>query len=103
MRLKLSVAQCIVFYFRNTTQPYEQLVLSEEEVFAAAFVSFSRNPCSASFATLPEDTINRLQLVPNVAAGILTGTRWSERVISLLSPSSTGCQSNFTLASRCSP
>lgn len=103
MQLKLSVEQYIMFYFRNATRLYQQLALSEEEVFTPAFVSFNLNHCNAFFASLPEHTINRLQLVPNVAAGILTGTRWSECVISLLSPSPTGCQSNFTLASRCSP
>ena len=103
MQLKLSVEKCIIFYFRNTTRLCQQLALSEAEVFAPAFVSFNLNHCNALFASLPEHTINRPQLVPNVAAGILTGTRWSERVIPLLSPSGTGCQSNFTLASRCSP
>lgn len=103
MQLKLSVEQCIIFYFRNTTWPCQQLALSEAEVFVPALVSFNLNHYNAAFASLSEHTINRLQLVPNVAAGILTGTRWSEHVIPLLSPSSTGCQSNFTLASRSSP
>lgn len=96
-------SKCTNFYFRNTAWLCQQLALSEAEVFAPAFVSFHLNHCNALFASLLEHKINRLQLVSNVAAGILTGTRWSEHIIPLLSPSSTACQSNFTLAPRCSP
>ncbi|MGH0161650.1 UNVERIFIED_CONTAM: hypothetical protein FKN15_041320 [Acipenser sinensis] len=60
------------YHLRNISKVCPYLSLPDAEILRHAFVSSRLDYCNSLYGGLPANTINRLQLVQNAAARILT-------------------------------
>ncbi len=72
------------FHLRNIAKLRNMLSVSDAEKLVHAFMTSRRNYCNALLGGCPPSSINKLQIVQNAAARVLTRSRKYDHIIPIL-------------------
>ncbi len=79
-----SISKTAFYHFRNISKVRSLLSQSDSEKLVHAFISSRLDYCNGLFAGLAKQTLNKLQLIQNAAARVLTRTRRCEHITPVL-------------------
>ncbi|KAF7708165.1 hypothetical protein HF521_017222, partial [Silurus meridionalis] len=79
------VTKTAYFHFRNIAKIRNMLSISDAEKLIHAFMTSRIDYCNALLAGCPASLINKLQLVQNAAARVLTRSRKYDHITPILS------------------
>lgn len=91
-----SVVKSSFYHLRNIARVRAYLLQKDAEILIHALVTSRIDYCNTLLIGVTSHLVNRLQLVQNAAARILTGTKRTEHVTPILD-FCTGCWSSFIL------
>ncbi len=80
-----SICKTAFFHLKNISKSRPVLSMSNAEIFIHAFITSRLDYCNASLGGCSARLINKLQMVQNAAATILTGTRKYDHISPILS------------------
>lgn len=79
-----SISKTAFYHLRNISKVRSFLSQSDSEKLVHAFISSQLDYCNGLFAGLAKQTLNKLQLIQNAAARVLTKTRRCEHITPVL-------------------
>ncbi|KAF7688711.1 hypothetical protein HF521_013518, partial [Silurus meridionalis] len=79
------ITKTAFFHLRNIARLRNMLSISDEEKLVHAFMTFRIDECNALLGGCPASLINKLQLVQNAAARVLTRSRKYDHITPILS------------------
>ncbi len=79
-----SISKTAFYHLRNISKVRSLLSQSDSEKLVHAFISSRLDYCNGLFAGLAKQTLNKLQLIQNAAARVLTRTRRCEHITPVL-------------------